>query len=93
MMDRAIRSGPDVARTLASGTHFAFLGRTCKYSVAALGDDGGNHAISIKNTIATENGAGLFCTGKRFDEACYLNYHLKHFLNRYKYGNQLLYLY
>jgi L-lactate dehydrogenase (cytochrome) len=47
MMDSGIRSGPDIARTLASGAEFAFLGRTFMYSVAALGDEGGNHAISI----------------------------------------------
>lgn len=47
MMDSGIRTGPDIARTLASGAEFAFLGRTFMYSVAALGDEGGNHAISI----------------------------------------------
>lgn len=50
MMDSGIRSGPDVARTLASGADFAFLGRTFMYSVAALGNEGGNHAISILKT-------------------------------------------
>lgn len=47
MMDSGIRSGPDVARTLASGADFTFLGRTFMYSVAALGNEGGNHAISM----------------------------------------------
>jgi L-lactate dehydrogenase (cytochrome) len=47
MMDSGIRSGPDVARTLASGADFAFMGRTFMYSVAALGNEGGNHAISM----------------------------------------------
>jgi L-lactate dehydrogenase (cytochrome) len=47
MMDSGIRTGPDVARTLASGADFAFLGRTFMYSVAALGNEGGNHAISM----------------------------------------------
>lgn len=50
MMDSGIRSGPDIARTLASGAEFAFLGRTFMYSVAALGNEGGNHAISILKT-------------------------------------------
>lgn len=47
MMDSGIRSGPDVARTLASGADFTFLGRTFMYSVAALGNEGGNHAVSM----------------------------------------------
>jgi L-lactate dehydrogenase (cytochrome) len=33
MMDSGIRSGPDVARTLASGADFTFMGRTFMYSV------------------------------------------------------------
>jgi L-lactate dehydrogenase (cytochrome) len=47
MMDSGVRSGPDIARTLASGADFAFLGRTFMYSVAALGTEGGDHAINI----------------------------------------------
>lgn len=50
MMDSGIRTGPDIARTLASGAEFAFLGRTFMYGVAALGDEGGNHTISILKT-------------------------------------------
>jgi L-lactate dehydrogenase (cytochrome) len=50
MMDSGIRSGPDIARTLASGAEFAFLGRSFMYSVAALGKEGGNHIISILKT-------------------------------------------
>lgn len=47
MMDSGIRSGPDIARTLASGAEFAFLGRTFMYGVAALGNKGGDHTIVI----------------------------------------------
>jgi L-lactate dehydrogenase (cytochrome) len=47
MMDSGVRSGPDIARTLASGADFAFLGRSFMYSVAALGNEGGNHAASL----------------------------------------------
>ncbi len=50
MMDSGIRSGPDIARTLASGAEFAFLGRTFMYGVAALGKEGGQHTISILKT-------------------------------------------
>lgn len=47
MMDSGLRSGPDIARTLASGAEFTFMGRTFMYGVSALGNEGGNHAISI----------------------------------------------
>jgi L-lactate dehydrogenase (cytochrome) len=47
MMDSGIRSGPDIARTLASGAEFVFLGRSFMYGVAALGNQGGNHTASL----------------------------------------------
>lgn len=47
MMDSGIRSGPDVARAIASGAAFTFLGRSFMYGVAALGNKGGHHTISI----------------------------------------------
>ena len=47
MMDSGIRSGPDIARSLASGAEFTFLGRAFMYSVAALGNKGGDHAIEM----------------------------------------------
>jgi L-lactate dehydrogenase (cytochrome) len=50
MMDSGLRSGPDIARTLASGAEFAFLGRTFMYGAAALGEQGGNHTIAILKT-------------------------------------------
>jgi L-lactate dehydrogenase (cytochrome) len=50
MMDSGLRSGPDIARTLASGAEFAFMGRSFMYGVAALGSEGGNHTISILKT-------------------------------------------
>ncbi len=50
MMDSGIRMGPDVARTLAAGAEFCFLGRSFMYSVAALGKKGGNHMISLLKT-------------------------------------------
>ncbi len=50
MMDSGIRSGPDIARTLAAGAHFTFMGRSFMYGVAALGDRGGDHTISLLRT-------------------------------------------
>jgi L-lactate dehydrogenase (cytochrome) len=47
MMDSGIRSGPDIARTLACGARFTFLGRPFMYGVAALGNSGGDHTITI----------------------------------------------
>ena len=50
MMDSGLRSGPDIANTLASGAAFTFLGRSFMYGVAALGKQGGHHTISILKT-------------------------------------------
>lgn len=47
MMDSGLRSGPDIARTLARGAQFTFLGRAFMYGVAALGNQGGSHTIAI----------------------------------------------
>ena len=50
MLDSGIRSGPDVARALATGAEFCFLGRSFMYGVSALGKKGGNHTIAILKT-------------------------------------------
>ncbi len=47
MMDSGLRSGPDIARTLAAGAAFTFLGRAFMYGVAALGKKGGDHTILL----------------------------------------------
>ena len=50
MMDSGLRSGPDIARSMASGVAFTFLGRAFMYGVAALGKQGGSHSIAILKT-------------------------------------------
>jgi L-lactate dehydrogenase (cytochrome) len=50
MVDSGLRSGPDVARAMAAGADFSFMGRSFMYGVAALGKAGGNHTISIIKT-------------------------------------------
>jgi L-lactate dehydrogenase (cytochrome) len=50
MMDSGIRSGSDVARALASGAKFTFMGRSFMYGVSALGHKGGDHTISLLKT-------------------------------------------
>ena len=50
MMDSGIRSGPDIARSLASGAKFTFMGRSFMYGVSALGNKGGDHTISLLKT-------------------------------------------
>lgn len=47
MMDSGIRSGPDIARVMACGADFSFLGRSFMYGVGALGDKGGDHTIAM----------------------------------------------
>ncbi|MBL7805300.1 MAG: alpha-hydroxy-acid oxidizing protein [Saprospiraceae bacterium] len=50
MFDSGIRTGPDIARALACGAEFTFLGRTFMYAVAALGEAGGDHAMTMLKT-------------------------------------------
>jgi len=47
MMDSGIRSGPDIARSLAVGAEFCFLGRSFMYGVGALGPKGGTHTVNM----------------------------------------------
>ena len=47
MMDSGLRSGPDIARAMAAGAKFTFLGRSFMYSVAALGREGGDHMTGL----------------------------------------------
>ncbi|WP_435132720.1 alpha-hydroxy acid oxidase [Formosa sp. A9] len=47
MVDSGLRSGPDIARAMASGAKFTFMGRTFMYGAAALGKQGGNHTMSL----------------------------------------------
>ncbi|RZJ81438.1 MAG: alpha-hydroxy-acid oxidizing protein [Flavobacterium sp.] len=54
MMDSGIRSGADIARALAIGADFTFLGRTFMYSTAALGYKGGQHAMAILKRQLTQ---------------------------------------
>ncbi|MCM4171541.1 alpha-hydroxy-acid oxidizing protein [Arenibacter sp. TNZ] len=50
MMDSGLRGGPDIARTMARGAEFTFMGRSFMYGVAALGAKGGDHTISLLKT-------------------------------------------
>lgn len=47
MMDSGIRSGPDMARSLARGAEFTFMGRSFMYGAAAMGKKGGDHTMTI----------------------------------------------
>ncbi|SDQ81984.1 alpha-hydroxy acid oxidase [Flagellimonas zhangzhouensis] len=47
MMDSGMRSGPDMARALASGAEFTFMGRSFMYGAAAMGKKGGDHTMTI----------------------------------------------
>ncbi|WP_422860746.1 alpha-hydroxy acid oxidase [Flagellimonas sp. S174] len=50
MMDSGLQSGPDVARAMAAGAKFTFMGRSFLYGCAALGTNGGDHTISMLKT-------------------------------------------
>ena len=47
MIDSGIKSGPDIARCMASGAKFTFMGRTFMHGVGALGAKGGDHTIAM----------------------------------------------
>ena len=47
MIDSGLQSGSDIARAMASGAEFTFMGRSFMYGVGALGNEGGNHTISL----------------------------------------------
>ena len=47
MIDSGLRSGVDVARVMASGAKFCFLGRTFMYGVGALGNSGALHTFEM----------------------------------------------
>jgi L-lactate dehydrogenase (cytochrome) len=47
MQDSGLRTGPDIARSMASGAKFTWMGRSFMYGTAALGDKGGNHTIAM----------------------------------------------
>ncbi len=50
MMDSGLRSGPDIARAVASGAKFTFMGRSFVYGTGALGNKGGDHTIGMLKT-------------------------------------------
>jgi L-lactate dehydrogenase (cytochrome) len=69
MMDSGLRSGPDVARAMASGAKFTFMGRSFMYGVSALGSKGGDHTISLLKTELQQVMEQICCaTTKDFPE-------------------------
>jgi L-lactate dehydrogenase (cytochrome) len=65
LIDSGARSGLDVARLLASGADFVFLGRAFAYSVAALGAKGPYHADYILKTQLENVMSQLGCRSVR----------------------------
>jgi len=47
LFDSGVRDGIDVARAIALGADFVFCGRAFMFGVAALGDEGADHAYEI----------------------------------------------
>ncbi len=50
MMDSGLRSGPDIARAMACGAKFTFMGRSFMYGTGALDKRGGQHTINMLKT-------------------------------------------
>jgi L-lactate dehydrogenase (cytochrome) len=65
MMDGGLRSGPDIARAMATGAAFTFMGRPFMYGVAALGKQGGAHTISMLKTQLQQVLEQLGCRAPR----------------------------
>ena len=61
MMDSGIRGGADIARVMATGADFCYMGRTFMYGVSALGKNGGNHTISMLKKQLTQVMEQLSC--------------------------------
>jgi len=61
MMDSGIRSGSDIARSIACGADFTFLGRPFMYGVAALGKNGAFHTIEMLKKQLTQIMEQLCC--------------------------------
>ena len=61
MMDSGIRSGPDIARSIACGAKFTFMGRTFMYGVSALANKGGDHTMSLLKVQLKQNMDQLCC--------------------------------
>lgn len=47
MADGGVRSGLDIARMIALGADYVFMGRPYIFSIAAIGDDGPAHLIDV----------------------------------------------
>ncbi len=47
MMDSGIRSGSDVAASIAMGAEFTFVGRAAMFGVCAMGKQGGDQSLAI----------------------------------------------
>ena len=65
IMDGGLRSGPDIARAMATGAAFTFMGRPFMYGVAALGRKGGPHTISMLKTQLKQIMELLVCSATR----------------------------
>ncbi|MBS1521353.1 MAG: alpha-hydroxy-acid oxidizing protein [Bacteroidetes bacterium] len=71
IMDSGLRSGPDIARSLATGAEFTFMGRVFMYAVAALGDEGADHIIECLKMQLKQVMEQISCTS-----VCDLKNHL-----------------
>ncbi|MGH1360757.1 MAG: alpha-hydroxy acid oxidase [Burkholderiaceae bacterium] len=61
VFDSGVRGGLDICRAIALGADFVLLGRAFMYAVAALGEQGGDHAAEILIADLKSNLANLGC--------------------------------
>jgi len=55
LLDSGVRTGLDILRALSLGADFVMLGRGFMYGVAALGEYGGEHVVTILKDELTNN--------------------------------------
>lgn len=62
MVDGGVRTGLDIARMLALGADYVFIGRPFIYAIAAIGNNGPRHVIDIFKAELIATMAQLGCT-------------------------------
>ena len=73
MIDSGLRSGPDVARALANGAAFTFMGRPFMYGVGALGTKGGDHTLAVLKSQLKQTMEQLGCENLTDFESCLIH--------------------